>query len=218
MRRALLSGLAALVTMALLFGLFNLAGPARAQEEKPNADQKKAEEKKPEAPAPPKSSPEAVKALETARKATREARDTLEKDRVSNCCTKPGCALCILSFGRCPCAANLAQNKGICPECWGAWYAGRGALPGEQTHDKDNQLLLNGRLVRVTTLNGLKSLYEARDKELPAAEEQEKPAEKAAPKAEPAPKDSKVKKDTEPPAKSTPKEKPAPKKDAAPKK
>ena len=212
MRRALLSGLAATITMTLLFGLFNLAGRARAQEEK-KADQKQA------APTAPQPSPEALKALDASRKAYAQARDQLEKDGVYNCCIKPGCAFCGLTMGRCPCAANLAQNKGVCPECWGGWHADQGALPGQQTRDKDNQLLLDGRLIRVTTLSALKAMYDARAKQLPAETAPpaaEKPAEKPAPKPEPPPKEpkeTKAKSEAKPKDAGSP-PKPAPKKDA----
>ncbi|HZP81420.1 MAG TPA: hypothetical protein VFB21_07275 [Chthonomonadaceae bacterium] len=41
-----------------------------------------------------------------------------------------GCDLCAKENGSCQCGASLAQGKGVCGECLGAWQAGKGAFPG----------------------------------------------------------------------------------------
>ncbi len=95
----------------------------------------------------------------TARKAFLDQEGALMEDGVYDCCMKPGCAFCATAADGCPCAKNLAKGGAVCPECWGGWRAGRGALPGVKA-DK----------VQVLPKDKLKTLYDLRARKLKEAE------------------------------------------------
>ena len=46
-----------------------------------------------------------------------------------------GCNLCAVMMGGCPCASNLKGGKPVCPECFGGWHGGMGALKGVDIGD-----------------------------------------------------------------------------------
>ncbi len=56
----------------------------------------------------------------------------LKEGKYACCMQKPteaqtdGCDTCAKTNGSCNCGANLAQGKGVCGECYGAWKIGRG--------------------------------------------------------------------------------------------
>jgi hypothetical protein len=47
------------------------------------------------------------------------------------CCLKNPCDFCALHMGQCPCGKNAANDRPVCNECKGSWYAGNGAVPGK---------------------------------------------------------------------------------------
>ena len=47
------------------------------------------------------------------------------------CCLKTSCNSCALKMGQCPCGMNAANDKPVCNECKGGWYAGDGSIPGK---------------------------------------------------------------------------------------
>jgi hypothetical protein len=69
------------------------------------------------------------------------------------CCTMPGCVFCQSAGDSCPCGNNLRKGEPVCPECWGGWQAGQGAIPAVRLED-----------VKVFPKESLKTLYEARAK------------------------------------------------------
>jgi len=47
------------------------------------------------------------------------------------CCLKHPCDFCALKMGQCPCGMHAKEDKPVCNECKGSWYAGDGAVPGK---------------------------------------------------------------------------------------
>ncbi len=91
---------------------------------------------------PTKARPE----LEAARRQMDAAKTQLLAQSKYACCIKApagskvaGCDLCAKENGSCQCGVSLAQGKGVCGECLGAWQQGRGAFPG--VHPKSVTLL-----------------------------------------------------------------------------
>src|SRR5262249_516728 len=76
------------------------------------------------------------------------------------CCTMPGCVFCQSAGDSCPCGRNLRKGEPVCPECWGGWQAGQGAIPAVR---------LEG--VKIFPKDALKTLYEARAKRVEHARE-----------------------------------------------
>jgi hypothetical protein len=100
----------------------------------------------------------------------------LTNEGVMHCCIKPACAFCAISGGDCPCADNLKAGKGgVCPECFGGWYAGQGSLDGKVTTNSDGQIEFDGKLIKVFPIGLLKNRYAVRAQGLgganPPAEE-----------------------------------------------
>jgi hypothetical protein len=81
----------------------------------------------------PKTPTKAVGDLKKARAAMDAYKSRLIKEGKYGCCMqKPmgskvnGCDMCAKTNGSCNCGANLAQGKGACGECYGAWKGGKG--------------------------------------------------------------------------------------------
>jgi len=47
------------------------------------------------------------------------------------CCLKHPCDFCALKMGQCPCGMHAKEDKPVCNECKGSWFAGDGAVPGK---------------------------------------------------------------------------------------
>ena len=69
------------------------------------------------------------------------------------CCTMPGCVFCQTAVDSCPCGTNVRKGEPVCPECWGGWQAGQGAIPAVRKDD-----------VKIFTKETLKAMYEKRAK------------------------------------------------------
>jgi hypothetical protein len=69
------------------------------------------------------------------------------------CCTMPGCVFCQTVGDSCPCGTNLRKGEPVCPECWGGWQAGQGAIPATRRED-----------VKIFPQETLKAMYEMRAK------------------------------------------------------
>jgi hypothetical protein len=83
------------------------------------------------------------------------------------CCTVPGCVFCQTASDNCPCGSNLRKGDPVCPECWGGWQAGQGAIPAVRKDD-----------VKIFSKESLKTLYEARAKKFDQALEGGSPEKK----------------------------------------
>lgn len=83
-----------------------------------------------------RASAEAQAKGDVARAAIAEHQKALRAEKMYSCCISPGCTFCSTAADMCPCGMNLAQGKPVCPECWGGWYAGKGALPGVEPGEK----------------------------------------------------------------------------------
>ncbi len=77
-----------------------------------------------------KASPATLAKGVATRKALLDQVAALMEDGVADCCIGPGCALCPIAADGCGCAASLSKGGPVCPECWGGWQAGQGAIPG----------------------------------------------------------------------------------------
>jgi hypothetical protein len=71
------------------------------------------------------------KAMMNADKAIQDQKATAMKESKYACCLKHACDSCALKMGQCPCGMNAANDKPVCNECKGSWYAGDGAVPGK---------------------------------------------------------------------------------------
>jgi hypothetical protein len=96
---------------------------------------------------------------EAARKAVLAQQKALMEDGVYNCCIKPGCEFCSDAADTCPCGTNVRKGGAVCPECWGGWQAGDGAVPGVKPQD-----------VKVIPEEKLKKMYQMRAKNFEKAE------------------------------------------------
>lgn len=81
----------------------------------------------------PRTPTKAVGDLKKARTAMDGYKTRLTREGKYLCCMqKPmgsqtaGCDMCARTVGSCNCGANLAQGKGVCGECYGAWKGGKG--------------------------------------------------------------------------------------------
>jgi hypothetical protein len=83
------------------------------------------------------------------------------------CCTVPGCVFCQTASDNCPCGSNLRKGEPVCPECWGGWQAGQGAIPAVRKDD-----------VKIFSKETLKTLYETRAKKFDQALEGGSPEKK----------------------------------------
>jgi hypothetical protein len=83
------------------------------------------------------------------------------------CCTVPGCVFCQTASDSCPCGSNLRKGEAVCPECWGGWQAGQGAIPAVRKDD-----------VKIFSKETLKTLYETRAKKFDQALEGGSPEKK----------------------------------------
>jgi hypothetical protein len=83
------------------------------------------------------------------------------------CCTVPGCVFCQTASDSCPCGTNLRKGEAVCPECWGGWQAGQGAIPAVRKDD-----------VKIFSKETLKTLYETRAKKFDQALEGGSPEKK----------------------------------------
>lgn len=77
----------------------------------------------------------AAKQLLAASKELEAYKSDLNKAGKYACCMKAptgsrvdGCNMCGIQNGSCSCGANLAQGKGVCGECKGAWLNGKGGM------------------------------------------------------------------------------------------
>lgn len=77
-----------------------------------------------------KASPDALAMGVATRKALLKQVAALMEDGAADCCIGPGCAMCPIAADACGCAASLSKGGPVCPECWGGWQAGQGAIPG----------------------------------------------------------------------------------------
>lgn len=115
-----------------------------------------------------------VQAVRVASEATKErirqaverladAQHALIDEDVYHCCIKPVCTFCAISGARCPCADNLASGRGgVCPECFGGWYANQGDLEGKITTNSKGQLEFEGELIKIMPISLLKTRYAVR--------------------------------------------------------
>jgi hypothetical protein len=66
----------------------------------------------------------------------------------------------------------------VCPECFGGWYAGQGALDGQMTTNSDGQIEFDGKLIKVFPVSVLRNRYAIRAQGLagatPSATERQK--------------------------------------------
>lgn len=77
-----------------------------------------------------KASPETLAMGVATRKALLKQVGALMEDGVADCCIGPGCVMCPIAADACGCGASLSKGGPVCPECWGGWQAGQGAIPG----------------------------------------------------------------------------------------
>lgn len=95
--------------------------------------------------------PEAKTLGDEISKALQNHQKALKDDYV--CCTMPGCVFCQTAGDSCRCGTNLRKGEPVCPECWGGWQAGQGAIPAVRRVD-----------VKIFTKETLKAIYEKRAK------------------------------------------------------
>lgn len=75
------------------------------------------------------------KAMNKADAAIQKQKKTAIGEGKYACCLKHSCNSCALKMGQCPCGMNAANDKAVCNECKGGWYAGDGAIPGKKAED-----------------------------------------------------------------------------------
>ena len=71
------------------------------------------------------------KAMKKADSSIQKQKQKAMADGKYACCLKNSCNSCALKMGECPCGMNAANDKPVCNECKGGWYAGDGAIPGK---------------------------------------------------------------------------------------
>jgi hypothetical protein len=108
-------------------------------------------DKEPTQPEEKKATPEAKTLGDEISKALLNHQRALKDAYV--CCTMPGCVFCQTAGDSCPCGNNLRKGEPVCPECWGGWQAGQGAIPAVRRED-----------VKIFPKATLKALYEKRAK------------------------------------------------------
>lgn len=158
-------------------------------------------------------SEETRQAVEQMRTTVASVQKILAKQKdIYSCCIKPGCVFCELALGACPCADRLEKGQGVCPECFGGWYAGQGDLgTKDDLTSKPNplgadHLYYKGNQLKIVPLSLLRNMYAQRATAL--GEPPAQPPEATPPKQEPAPPKGK-KEDAAPPKESSPKDKSA---------
>jgi hypothetical protein len=75
------------------------------------------------------------KAMKKADKAIQDLKSKLSGEGKYTCCLKHPCDSCALKMAGCPCGMNAMDDKPVCNECKGGWYAGDGAVP-DKTPDQ----------------------------------------------------------------------------------
>ncbi len=70
-------------------------------------------------------------AMKTADQAIQAQKAKAMKEGKYTCCLKHPCDFCALKMGQCPCGMKAANDKPVCSECKGAWYASDGVVPGK---------------------------------------------------------------------------------------